>query len=109
LQQEHLQAGNRRTHGEKRGSGPTPEYAAWIQAKNRCYNPKVKRFDRWGGRGIKMWQGWMNDFPAFLGHIGRRPSPAHSLDRFPDNDGDYAPGNVRWATRSAQARNQSRH
>jgi hypothetical protein len=48
---------------------------------------------------------WLNDFNAFLAHIGRKPSPELTLDRI-DNDGDYQPGNVRWATRQQQSSNR---
>jgi len=51
---------------------------------------------------------WRDSFENFLADVGPRPSPKHSLDRFPDNDGDYKPGNVRWATRSEQSLNTCR-
>lgn len=52
-----------------------------------------------------MFEGWRNNFPAFLAHVGRRPAPDLTLDRI-DNDGHYEPGNVRWATKSQQAFNR---
>jgi hypothetical protein len=91
------------THGESRP--PTVEWKAWDSMKDRCRNPNNKRWKDYGGRGIAVCHEWRDSYPAFLAHVGRRPSPAHSLDRI-DNDGNYEPGNVRWATLEEQNRNR---
>ena len=83
----------------------TPEYRAWAAMKTRCYNPNYSEFDSYGGRGIIVDPSWINDFPAFLAHIGPRPSAKHSIDRI-ENDGNYEPGNVRWATLETQVNNK---
>jgi hypothetical protein len=94
----------KKKHGE---SNPeTPEYRAWSYMLQRCYNTKGRDYKEWGGRGIRVCAKWRKSYAAFLAHIGRRPSPRHSLDRFPDNNGNYEPGNVRWATPLEQARNR---
>jgi hypothetical protein len=71
----------------------------------RCENPNVHNYASYGGRGVRVCSAWRGDFAAFLAHVGRRPSPQHSIDRI-DNDGNYEPGNVRWATTAQQNRNQ---
>jgi hypothetical protein len=93
----------RRTHG----MSSTPEYFAWAAMLSRCHNPANPRYDDYGGRGITVCDRWRADFAAFLADVGRRPSPAHSLDRI-DNDRGYEPGNCRWATAYVQARNRGR-
>lgn len=94
------------THGACKVPGYTPEYRIWCHIIDRCTNPRAPRFLDYGGRGIKMCDRWRNSFPQFLSDIGPRPSPKHSLDRYPDNDGNYEPGNCRWATCQQQNRNQ---
>lgn len=84
----------------------TPEYKAWSGMIQRCTNPRNSSFVYYGGRGIKVFPAWLDDFTAFLRDVGERPSPLHSIDRYPDNDGDYEPGNVRWATDSEQIGNR---
>ena len=91
------------THGE---SKKTAEYRIWTGMKTRCFNPNIKAFKYYGGRGITVCDRWRNSFPAFLEDVGRRPSDLHSIDRWPNNDGNYEPGNVRWATWSEQNRNK---
>lgn len=92
-------------HGDSKRIDRTKEYLAWKGAKSRCFNPKAPQFQHYGGRGITMCAEWVNDFPAFLKHMGRCP-PGMELDRYPNNDGNYEPGNCRWATKKQQARNQ---
>lgn len=89
-----------RLHGMKH----TPEYKSWQHAKERCYKPNNKAYSNYGARGIVMCQEWLNSFEAFYAHIGPRPNGC-SLDRV-DNEKGYAPGNVRWATRSEQNNNR---
>lgn len=71
----------------------------------RCTYKKNIRYHCYGGRGIKVCDRWM-DFGNFYADMGVRPSADHSLDRHPNKDGDYEPGNCRWATRVEQARNK---
>lgn len=96
---------SRRTHGE---SGPvgrgTVEYRIWSGMVSRCTNTANRSYPRYGGRGIGVALCW-RQYENFLADLGRRPSPAHSLDREDWNKG-YAPGNVRWATREEQSRNR---
>lgn len=74
----------------------------------RCTRPSSNRYARYGGRGIRVCARWLDSYEAFLADVGRRPSPTHSLDRFPDNNGNYEPGNVRWATETEQQRNKNK-
>lgn len=69
-------------------------------------NPNVQSFKDYGARGVTICEEWKDDFSAFYRHVGARPSAAHSLDRYPDNDGNYEPGNVRWATDEQQQANR---
>lgn len=91
------------THG-KTG---IPEYAAWSGMIQRCSNPKNNRYSRYGGRGISYCERW-SKFENFLEDMGPKPSPTHSIDRI-NNNGNYEPGNCRWATASEQSLNTSRN
>lgn len=93
-------------HGGRVGKG-TKEWFAWARMIARCKYPCVERYARYGGRGIKVCEQWAESFPQFLQDVGEAPSPEHQLDRI-DNDGNYEPGNVRWATRSENVRNSSK-
>lgn len=88
------------THGLRRSL----EYKAWAHAKQRCTNPNHIGWHLYGGRGIRMCDRWLNDFAAFYADMGPKPTPDHSLDRINGN-GDYAPGNCRWASAKEQVRN----
>lgn len=70
----------------------------------RCTNPKNKDYHHYGGRGIRVCREWFDSFKTFIDDVGLRPLKLHSLDR-KDNDGDYDPKNVRWATLNEQRNN----
>ena len=95
-----------RLSATKHGLVYSSEYQAWGCAKTRCSNPKNKRYRLYGSLGIRMCDEWQKSFAAFYAHIGPKPSAEHSLDRYPNNSGNYEPGNVRWATRSQQMKNR---
>lgn len=86
-------------------------YRTWADIKKRCYNPNSKDYPNYGARGITMYEGWINDFQAFFDYISTLPhfgEDGYSLDR-ENNDGNYEPGNLRFATQTQQNRNTRRN
>ncbi len=90
-----------RTHGDQE----SPEYRAWVAMRNRCNNPNHQMWRLYGGSGVKVCKRW-NKYENFLADMGRKPSPKHSLDRYPNCYGDYKPSNCRWATLNEQNGNR---
>ena len=85
-----------------------PLYRVWCSMIRRCETSSTHNFHRYGGRGIKVCKRWRESFPNFALDVGPKPTKEHSLDRI-NNDEGYEPSNIRWATRSEQAKNRSRH
>lgn len=93
------------THGNAPRTGVSSEYRSWAHAKSRCECITNNKYPDYGGRGITMCERWRNSFAAFLEDMGKKPSSKHSIDR-ENNNGNYEPGNCRWATILQQANNK---
>lgn len=78
----------------------------WLRMNQRCHNPKCGDFKFYGAKGVSVCDHWRQAFLAFREDVGE-PEPGMTLDRFPNRNGNYEPGNVRWATRKEQADNSS--
>jgi hypothetical protein len=94
-------------HGVTAGGRPNgpPEYSAWTMMRQRCFNPRAKKFPDYGARGITVCDRWRCSFPNFLADMGPRAGKGYSLERV-NNDGNYEPGNCKWATAKEQSNNR---
>lgn len=97
----------RTTHGFSKVG--MPEYESWKAMRGRCYNKNNEAYPDYGGRGIGVCKRWFKSFENFFADMGKKPSPQHTLDRYPNNDGNYEPSNCRWATKRQQAENTRRN
>lgn len=88
------------THGDYNSR----EYHSWSGLIQRCTNPNSQKYPHYGGRGISVCPRWRESYAVFLADMGRCPARM-SLDRI-NNDGNYEPGNCRWATAKEQVRNR---
>ena len=90
------------------GMSNTRLFGIWNDIKKRCFNANSKFWKNYGGRGITMFEAWLNDFQAFYDYVSGLENfgrAGYTLDRI-NNDGNYEPGNVRWADRKTQNRNK---
>lgn len=90
-------------HGQIR----TSEWYSWVNMIDRCTRPSHIGWADYGGRGIKVHDGWLGKqgFVNFFDYVGPKPTRFHSIDRI-NNNGNYEPNNVRWATKKEQSRNR---
>jgi len=98
--------GNNYKHGQNIKGHTTPEYRAWAEMIKRCRGKNIRAIKDYYSRGITVCDRWLNSFENFFEDMGERPSFEYSLDRYPNNDGNYEPTNCRWATIEQQSRNK---
>ncbi len=92
------------SHGHMRGGRASREYKSWQSMWQRCSNTNYPKYQNYGGRCIDVCDRWQS-FEMFLEDMGERPA-GMSIDRFPDNNGNYEPNNCRWATAKQQQANR---
>ena len=103
MPQKCLKQNRARSHGHWVGGRPTATWESWHSMKQRCLCIKHPAYHRYGGRGISVCERWAK-FENFLVDMGERPK-GKTLDRYPNSDGNYEPGNCRWATPAQQIHN----
>lgn len=92
---------DQRTHGHSSRLHTSPTYFSWMAMLQRCTNPRATAWKNYGGRGIKVCERWRS-FDNFLADMGERPE-GKTLDRWPNPDGGYEPGNCQWSTPKEQS------
>lgn len=78
----------------------------WVDAVSRCHDPSAQNYEEYGAKGLQVCERWRFSYRLFLEDVGECPGPGYSLDRFPNQVGNYEPGNVRWATYEEQNQNR---
>ena len=103
LQKEHASRTGKSaaTHGRRF----TREYQCWVDMRRRCDNPKNASYKNYGAKGITVCNRWQTSFANFFADMGKCPK-GFTLDRFPNHEGNYEPGNCRWANQDQQANNK---